>query len=173
MASTGRSVSAPRIRLPPANPKHWVPTHKAAVVNAVNTGVLTLDEACQRYGLTVEEFRSWQHGLKRQGMAGLRVQGVEERRTETRSALREPAEVRRPQQTTTCYIIDLSAKGARLVFETGPTLPKIFELFCIRTGRGIRVCRVWQRDRQAGVSFELAAPWAIEAGVDKWLLGER
>ena len=45
-------------RLPPANTRRWVVRRKAAVVAAVQSGKITLEEACQRYQLTEEEFRS-------------------------------------------------------------------------------------------------------------------
>jgi len=32
-----------------------------------------LDEVCERYGLTLEELASWQRGVERSGMQGLRV----------------------------------------------------------------------------------------------------
>ena len=42
--------------LPPPNTKRWVIRRKAEVVAAVRGGLLSLDEACRRYTLTVEEF---------------------------------------------------------------------------------------------------------------------
>ena len=45
--------------LPPQNTKRWVIRRKAEVVLAVRGGLLTLDEACDRYSLTNEEFLAW------------------------------------------------------------------------------------------------------------------
>ena len=45
--------------LPPQNTKRWVIRRKAEVVAAVRGGLLSLEEACQRYTLTVEELLSW------------------------------------------------------------------------------------------------------------------
>ena len=45
--------------LPPTNTRRWVIRRKAEVVAAVRGGLLSLDEACQRYKLTTEEFLSW------------------------------------------------------------------------------------------------------------------
>ena len=59
--------------LPPANTQRWVIRRKAAVVAAVRGGMLTLEEACGRYRLTIEEYASWQHAIDSFGMAGLRV----------------------------------------------------------------------------------------------------
>ena len=35
-------------------------------------GLLTIEEACQRYTLTVDEFLSWQSSIDRHGLAGLK-----------------------------------------------------------------------------------------------------
>ncbi len=59
--------------LPEPRTKRWVPRRKAQVVAAVQGGVLSLDEACVRYALTVEEFVSWQRAIDRHGLAGLRA----------------------------------------------------------------------------------------------------
>ena len=50
--------------LPPPNTKRWVIRRKAEVVVAVRGGLLTLDDACRRYGLTPEEFAAWQHAVE-------------------------------------------------------------------------------------------------------------
>src|SRR5690349_10889651 len=42
--------------LPPPNTRRWVVRRKAAVVTAVRTGRITLEEALQRYQLTEEEY---------------------------------------------------------------------------------------------------------------------
>jgi hypothetical protein len=44
--------------LPPPTTKRWVIRRKAEVVAAVRGGLLSLEEACARYTLTVEEFLS-------------------------------------------------------------------------------------------------------------------
>jgi len=59
--------------LPPADTRRWVVRRKAEVVAAVNGGLLTVDEVCERYDLTLEEFAAWQRAIDRSGMAGLRV----------------------------------------------------------------------------------------------------
>ena len=59
--------------LPAPRTTRWVVRHKAEVVAAVNGGLLTIDEVCERYGLTIEEFASWQRAVDRSGMQGLRV----------------------------------------------------------------------------------------------------
>ena len=59
--------------LPPANTQRWVIRRKAEVVVAVRGGLLSLDEACQRYALTNEEFLSWQQAFDQHGLPGLRT----------------------------------------------------------------------------------------------------
>jgi hypothetical protein len=66
--------------LPPTTTKRWVIRRKAAVVSAVRAGVLTLEEACQRYHLSVEEFLSWQRLIDRHGMRGLRATRLQDYR---------------------------------------------------------------------------------------------
>jgi hypothetical protein len=59
--------------LPPPSLNRWVARRKAEVVAAVDGGLLTTDEACERYNLTLEELASWQRFSERSGMHGLRV----------------------------------------------------------------------------------------------------
>ena len=59
--------------LPPPNTKRWVIRRKAEVVVAVRGGLLSLEDACRRYTLTVEEFLAWQRAIDRYGIPGLRV----------------------------------------------------------------------------------------------------
>jgi len=64
--------------LPPPSTTRWVVRRKAEVVAAVNGGLLTIDEVCDRYGLTIEEFTSWQRAIDRVGMPGLRVTRIQQ-----------------------------------------------------------------------------------------------
>lgn len=63
--------------LPPPSTTRWVVRRKAEVVAAVNGGLLTVDEVCDRYTLTLEEFASWQRAVDRSGMPGLRVTRIQ------------------------------------------------------------------------------------------------
>jgi hypothetical protein len=63
--------------LPPPSTTRWVVRRKAEVVSAVNGGLLSVDEACGRYGLSLEEFASWQRAVDRSGMPGLRVTRIQ------------------------------------------------------------------------------------------------
>jgi len=66
--------------LPPPDTKRWVIRRKAEVVAAVRGGLLSLEEACGRYTLTVEEFLSWQRSIEKHGLAGLRATRVQQYR---------------------------------------------------------------------------------------------
>jgi len=59
--------------LPSPDTKRWVVRRKAVVVHAVRSGAITLQEACRRYRLSVEEFLAWQRAIDRHGIPGLRV----------------------------------------------------------------------------------------------------
>jgi hypothetical protein len=60
-------------RLPPSDTRRWVTRRKAQVVTAVRSGLLTFEEACQRYSLSEEEFKAWQDLLDHHGLNGLRA----------------------------------------------------------------------------------------------------
>jgi hypothetical protein len=72
--------------LPPPETKRWVIRRKAAVVAAVARGVLTLEEACARYRLSVEEFTSWQRLIQKHGVAGLRTTRLQDYRAPAAAA---------------------------------------------------------------------------------------
>jgi hypothetical protein len=67
--------------LPPKDTKRWVIRRKAEVVAAVRGGLLSLEEACERYTLTVDEFLSWQRSIDRHGLPGLRATRVQDYRS--------------------------------------------------------------------------------------------
>ena len=66
--------------LPPENTERWVIRRKAEVVAAVRGGLLSLDEACERYRLTNEEFLGWQKSIDQHGLAGLRTTRIQQYR---------------------------------------------------------------------------------------------
>jgi hypothetical protein len=68
------------VDLPPPNLKRWMPRSKAQVVEAVHSGAITLDEACERYALSIEEFLSWEETLDHYGPTGLRVNEMQRHR---------------------------------------------------------------------------------------------
>ena len=73
-------VPAKRSSTPPPSTKRWVIRRKAEVVAAVRGGLLSLEEACQRYKLTTEEFLSWQASIDEYGLAGLRTTRIQQYR---------------------------------------------------------------------------------------------
>ncbi len=66
--------------LPPTNTKRWVIRRKAEVVAAVRGGLLSIEEACERYRLTVDELLSWQRSIEKHGLPGLRATRLQEYR---------------------------------------------------------------------------------------------
>jgi hypothetical protein len=64
--------------LPPPNTMRWVSRRKAAVVAAVHSGRITMEEALRRYQLSEEEFLSWQRAFEAHGIAGLRATRVQQ-----------------------------------------------------------------------------------------------
>ena len=66
--------------LPPPNTQRWVARRKAAVVAAVRSGTITMEEALRRYQLTEEEFLSWQRAFEAHGLAGLRATRIQQYR---------------------------------------------------------------------------------------------
>lgn len=66
--------------LPPPGTKRWVIRRKAEVVAGVRAGLISLEEACARYTLSVEEFLSWQRSIDRHGMRGLRTTRIQDYR---------------------------------------------------------------------------------------------
>lgn len=59
--------------LPPVDTKRWVPKRKAALITAVETGLISPEDACRRYKLTMEEYTGWKVALKEFGPGGLKT----------------------------------------------------------------------------------------------------
>ncbi len=72
-AGDSADLSGPVAELPPPDTRRWVVRRKAVVVHAVRNGSISLEEACRRYRLSVEEFLAWQRAIERHGIPGLRV----------------------------------------------------------------------------------------------------
>jgi hypothetical protein len=66
--------------LPPTNTRRWVARRKATVVSAVRGGLITLEDACRRYTLSVEEYLTWERAIEKHGLPGLRVTRIQEYR---------------------------------------------------------------------------------------------
>ncbi len=74
--------------LPDSNTRRWVIRRKAIVVAAVRGGLLSLEEACSRYRLTMDEYLNWQQSIDSHGLAGLRTTKIQN----YRAGLRTPAQ---------------------------------------------------------------------------------
>ena len=72
--------------LPHPNTKRWVVRRKAAVVAAVRSGEITIEEACRIYQLSKEEFLSWQRAFETNGLAGLHVTRLQQYRPSIRAS---------------------------------------------------------------------------------------
>ena len=53
---------------PPPDTKRWTARRKASVVAAVLSGMITFEDVCRRYGLSVDEFLSWHNTIPRHGV---------------------------------------------------------------------------------------------------------
>jgi hypothetical protein len=54
--------------LPSQDTRHRVIRRKAEVVAAVGGGLLSIEEACERYDLSLDEFMLWRRAVERSGM---------------------------------------------------------------------------------------------------------
>ncbi len=72
--------------LPPADTVRWVPRRKVQVVCAVRGGVISRQEACDRYGLSDEELFSWERLLDDHGLRALHVTKTQHYRQAATSA---------------------------------------------------------------------------------------
>lgn len=66
--------------LPPSTTTRWIVRRKAEVVSAVNGGLLTMEQACARYDLTLAELAEWQRSVEKEGTGGLRLQRLQHNR---------------------------------------------------------------------------------------------
>ena len=62
--------------LPAVNTRRCVIRHKANVVAAVRGGLISWEDASQRYKLTAEEFLVWSEAVDRFGISALRATRV-------------------------------------------------------------------------------------------------
>ena len=59
----------------PLQPARWLPQRKAEILTAVLRGFISIVQACELYGISVEEFLSWQRHNALYGLSGLRATG--------------------------------------------------------------------------------------------------
>jgi Protein of unknown function (DUF1153) len=75
----GRSLTL--ADLPKRDTTRWITRRKAEVVAAVQGGLISLEDACERYRLSLEEYLSWQHAIAKHGLDGLRATHVQDYRS--------------------------------------------------------------------------------------------
>ncbi len=72
--------------LPPPETTRWVIRRKAVLVAAVRAGVISLEDACRRYTISIEEFLAWQRLVDSYGLLGLRVTRLQDYRVNNSAA---------------------------------------------------------------------------------------
>ncbi len=68
--------------LPPLGPCRWTAMRKAEVVVCVRAGLISIEQACERYRLTEDEFLSWKGFLDDHGVSGLRSTRIQKYRSQ-------------------------------------------------------------------------------------------
>ena len=88
-----RGTILTRDDLPSARTVRWVRRRKAEIFIAVHGGLLSLDDACVRYGISVDEFLCWRQIME--GTRSSRSSAIAPRaaRPAERSAIEEEVEL--------------------------------------------------------------------------------
>jgi len=71
----GRTMT--RADLPPPETRRWVASRKAAVVHAVDAGLISAEEAVSIWDLSDEELASWRAAAGRFGVAALKATALQ------------------------------------------------------------------------------------------------
>lgn len=66
-----------RADLPPATTRRWVASRKAAVVRAVDYGLISDNEAKKTYSLSDEELQAWREAVVNHGEAALKATTIQ------------------------------------------------------------------------------------------------
>ena len=66
-----------RADLPDPKTRRWVASRKAAVVRAVDGGLLSGEEACEMYALSEEELAAWHLAVERHGEVALKATSIQ------------------------------------------------------------------------------------------------
>jgi hypothetical protein len=66
--------------LPSPRLKRWSAHRKAEVLALVECGLLSVDDACARYGISLDEFLSWKSLSRVAGVRGLHVNRIQDHR---------------------------------------------------------------------------------------------
>ncbi|MDG3042698.1 CtrA inhibitor SciP [Roseicyclus marinus] len=63
--------------LPPPETRRWVASRKAAVVQAVDSGLIPAEEAMRMWDLSAEELEGWRQAVARHGPAALKTTALQ------------------------------------------------------------------------------------------------
>ncbi|HBQ35411.1 MAG TPA: DUF1153 domain-containing protein [Rhodobacteraceae bacterium] len=66
-----------RADLPPPTTRRWVASRKLAVVKGVMSGLIPLKEVLELYGLSDEEYQSWQSAVEKHGLNALKTTALQ------------------------------------------------------------------------------------------------
>ncbi|WP_333714606.1 CtrA inhibitor SciP [Yoonia sp.] len=81
-----RSVTLPdgsvltRADLPASDTRRWVASRKAVVIKAVTHGLITRQEALERYALSEDELDEWEAAMAQHGEAALKATALQKYR---------------------------------------------------------------------------------------------
>ena len=70
-----------RADLPAPETRRWVASRKSVVVQAVDGGLITAEEAMATWGLSDEELESWRSAAARHGVGALRATALQRYRS--------------------------------------------------------------------------------------------
>jgi len=86
--------------LPPPDTVRWVVRRKAELIAGIRGGLISLEDACERYQLSKEELESWAASLERFGLRGLRITRLQHYRKHSTEAKGRPSIQERPFSAT-------------------------------------------------------------------------
>jgi len=69
--------------LPPAGLSRWTAMRKAEVVACIRAGLISIEQACERYYLSEDELLSWKGYLNDHGVPGLRTTHIQKYRSQS------------------------------------------------------------------------------------------
>ena len=78
-----RSVSLPdgtvmtRADLPATDTRRWVASRKAQVIKAVQSGLITRENALEMYALSDDEYESWENAVRVHGVDALKTTALQ------------------------------------------------------------------------------------------------
>ncbi|MEQ8367815.1 MAG: DUF1153 domain-containing protein [Roseicyclus sp.] len=86
-----------RSDLPEPATKRWVASRKAAVVRAIDAGLISADEAMKTYQISEEELAAWRQAIAQHGVRALKATDIQRYRGRKINALNKIDEFRGKQ----------------------------------------------------------------------------